>query len=75
MELEQALGAFLATVKLPKSAAFASVAMVMKSIMSLAVGKLPANNPRIDYEHPAFCRLATVISPKSNAFPVEEIVT
>ena len=62
--------------KSPKSAVLPSVDMVRYSIVLVSAGELypRANNPRVGDEPPTGFLMATLISPKSTAFPVCAIV-
>ena len=66
----------VAAAKLPKSNAFPSVAISIKSITSVAEPSLPPNlRPLTAFEHPEEYRAVVVESPKSDEFPVVDIVT
>ena len=67
VELEQALKAFLATLKSPKSDAFPKVLMVMNSItfVNVGVGAPPPKTPLVELEQALKEDLPALKSPKS----------
>ena len=79
MELEQAAAVCLATLKSPKSCAFPVELMVMNSITFVFgygadTTVPPLNTPLVELEQALIPPLAALKSPKSIAFPVDEIL-